>query len=104
MCLFISFYVFQGVWKHCIEGSSRNTKFYRVDKDGVLLQDCSRGVDAAEGFDKSAFLSFLRSSNDLIDETVAVNTNLPSEDVSLCHALLALFFHTLAVVFHPPGF
>ncbi|KAG0631635.1 hypothetical protein M758_1G268800 [Ceratodon purpureus] len=82
MCLFISFYVFQGVWKHCIEGSSRNTKFYRVDKDGVLLQDCSRGVDAAEGFDKSAFLIFLRSSNDLIDETVAVNTNLPSEDRS----------------------
>lgn len=88
MCLFISFYVFQGVWKHCIESSSRDTKIYRFSKDGVLLQDSAREVDAAEDFDRSAFLSFLRGSDDLLDATVAATGNLPLEDVSPYHALL----------------
>lgn len=82
MCLFISFYVFQGVWKHCLESSSsRNTTIYRFSKDGVLIQESARGADAAERFDTSAFLSFLRSSDDdLFDEPAAANINSPRED------------------------
>lgn len=82
MCLFISFYVFQGVWKHCLESSSsRTTKIYRFSKDGVLIHDSARGADAAERFDTSAFLSFLRSSDDdLVDATAAANINSPRED------------------------
>ena len=55
MCLFIPFYVFPGVWKHCTESGSRNTKIYRYSEDGVVSQD-----SATESFDSSSFLSFFK--------------------------------------------
>lgn len=60
------FFVFQGVWKCCIENGGRNLKIFWFSKDDILLQDIEDVINMLEEFESFVFMNFLRGFEDFI--------------------------------------